>query len=223
MCLASTGVTALDQILGNGYPTGSSILIVGQPGIGKEALGYWFVRAGLDEGDYCLYVTHRRVDDVLTDMKGFGLATDKVPDWIANSGSPSRCDLRDVASISFMIKKAVEQNRDRRIRIVTDVLSPLLILNPSEAMYNYWSQLIADLKQHSATLLAIAERGMHLRTSMTTMEQLFDGVIEMRVYEEGLKLTPVLRVRKMLGVPPVLDYFRFAFKGAAMEILPNVA
>lgn len=220
--MASTGVAALDQILGNGYPIGSSILVIGQPGIGKEALGYWFVHAGLSEGDYCLYVTHRRVDDVLTDMKGFGLTTDRVPDWIASSGSTAKCELRDVASISYMIKKAVEQNKNSRIRIVTDVLSPLLVLNPSEAMYSYWSQLIADLKQHNATLLAVAERGMHLRTSITTMEQLFDGVIEMRVYEEGLKLTPILRVRKMLGVPPVMDYFRFSFKGAAMEILPNV-
>jgi KaiC/GvpD/RAD55 family RecA-like ATPase len=188
--VVSTGIPTLNQILGAGYPDGSSILVVGQPGIGKEALGYWFVYTGLSEGDYCLYVTHRRVSDVLTDMRGFGLDVQRPPDWIANSGSEMRCDLKDQASISFTIKKAVERNRGRRIRIVTDILSPLLVLNPSESMYSYWSQLIAELKQYGAVMLAIAERGMHLPTAMTSMEQLFDGVIEMRVYEQGSSLRP---------------------------------
>jgi len=221
--VVSTGVLTLDRILGTGYPDGSSILVLGQPGIGKEALGYWFTHSGLSQGDFCLYVTHRRVADVLTDMKGFGVDVDKSPDWIAGSGSPTKCDLRDQVSISFTMKKAIEQNQGKRIRVVTDVLSPLLLLNNAESMYNYWSQLIAELKKYDATLLAIAERGMSLRTAMTSMEQLFDGVIEMRVYEEGLQLTPVLRIKKMLGVLPVQGYFRFSFTKSAMEIVLNAS
>lgn len=220
--MASSGVPALDKILVNGYPEGSSVLVVGQPGIGKEALGYWFIRSGLDQGDYCLYVTHRRVVDVLTDMKGFGLDVGKNPDWVASSGSNLRCDLKDYASISFNVKKAVEQNSGRRARVVTDVLSPLLLLNPPEAMYSYWSQLIDELKKYDAVLMAVAERGMHLRTAMASMEQLFDGVIEMKVYEDGLKLTPILRVKKMLGVPPLPGYFTFSFTKSAMEIAPSL-
>lgn len=220
--MATTGVPALDQILGSGYPTGSSILIVGQAGIGKEALGYSFVRAGLSEGDFCLYVTHRRVADVKTDMKGFGFEPDGDPEWVAGAGSAARCDLRDITSMSFVIKKAVEENASRRVRVVTDVLSPLLVLNPPESMYDYWAQLISGLKQHDATLLAFAEKGMHMRTAIASMEQLFDGVIEMKVYEDGMRLTPILRVKKMLGVPPVQNYFTFSFKNAKMEIAPNV-
>jgi KaiC/GvpD/RAD55 family RecA-like ATPase len=64
--LASTGVASLDSLLGSdGYPDRSAVLVVGPPGIGKEALGYWFVQSGLVQGDYCLYVTHRPVSDVL--------------------------------------------------------------------------------------------------------------------------------------------------------------
>ena len=43
-------------------------------------------------------------------MKGVG--TDKVPMWIASSGSPVECDLRDATSISFNIKEAVHRNKD---------------------------------------------------------------------------------------------------------------
>jgi len=69
--LVSSGVPSLDNVLGSdGYPDKSAILVEGPPGIGKEALCYWFVRSGLVQGDYCLYATHRPVSDVLRDMKG---------------------------------------------------------------------------------------------------------------------------------------------------------
>jgi circadian clock protein KaiC len=221
--LVSTGVPSLDKLLGSdGYPDRSAILVVGPPGIGKEALGYWFMRSGLVQGDYCLYATHRPVSDVLRDMKGLGIPNDKVPDWIASAGSPVKCDLRDQTSLSFNIKEAAHRNGKRRSKVVTDVLSPLLVLNPLESMYSYWSQLLADLKQQDSVLLALAEEGMHTPSALTTMEQLFDGVIEMRLYEEGLAITPLFRVKKMLGLAPLHGYFRFSVSSTGMEVLPHV-
>jgi KaiC/GvpD/RAD55 family RecA-like ATPase len=221
--LVSTGVASLDQILGgDGYPDRSAILVVGPPGIGKEALGYWFIRSGLVQGDYCMYATHRPVSDVLRDMKGVGVGTERVPDWIASSGSAVRCELKDSTAISFNIKEAVHRNKGRRVKVATDLLSPLLVLNPLEAMYGYWSQLLSDLKQQDSVVFALAEDGMHPPNVLTTMEQLFDGVIEMKLYEEGLAITPLLRVRKMLGIPPLHGYFRFAVSNTGMEVLPHV-
>jgi circadian clock protein KaiC len=221
--LVSTGVPSLDQVLGNdGYPDKSSVLVVGPPGIGKEVLGYWFIRSGLVRGDYCLYATHRPVPDVLRDMKGVGVGIERIPEWISSSGSPTKCDLKDPTSISFNIKEAAHRNRERRARVATDVLSPLLVLNPVESMYSYWSQLLSDLKQQDSVIFALAEEGMHPPNTLTTMEQLFDGVIEMRLYEEGLAITPLFRVKKMLGLPPLHGYFRFAVTSTGMEVVPHV-
>jgi len=221
--LVSTGVPSLDHLLGeDGYPDKSSILVVGPPGIGKEVLGYWFVRSGLVQGDYCLYATHRPVSDVLRDMKGVGISNERVPVWIAPSGSPVKLDLKDAPSISFNVKEAVHRNKDRRVRVATDILSPLLVLNPIEAMYSYWSQLLQDLKQQDSVVFALAEDGMHPPNALTTMEQLFDGVIEMRLYEEGLSITPLFRVKKMLGLPPFQGYFRFSVTNTGMEVVPRV-
>lgn len=206
----------------DGYPDKSSILVVGPPGIGKEVLGYWFIRSGLVQGDYCLYATHRPVSDVLRDMRGVGISTDRAPEWISSSGSQVRCDLKDATSISYNIKEAVHRNRDGRVRIATDVLSPLLVLNPVESMYSYWSQLLSDLKQQDSVIFALAEDGMHPPSTLTTMEQLFDGVIEMRLYEEGLAITPLFRVKKMLGLPPLHGYFRFSVTTTGMEVVPHV-
>jgi len=218
--LASTGIPALDRVLSVGYPERSSVLVIGQPGIGKEALGYWFMRAGLIQGDYCLYLTHRSVSDVVRDMGAYGIPPDRVPDWIAGSGSQTKCELSDYTSISVNLKRTVQANADRRVRIVTDIVSPLLIMNPQPAMYQYLSKLLSELKQANSVVVAFVEDGMHSDSTVAALEQQFDGVIELRLYEEGLSITPLLRVRKMLGLAPQLGYFRFAFSKTGMEVLP---
>ena len=220
--MVSTGVPTLDQILNDGYPDKSSVLVLGQAGLGKQALGYWFMRSGLTQGDYCLYVTHKPVSDVLRDMKGFGVGTDRVPEWIASSGSEVRCDLKDTTAISYNIKRLMQRNAGRRMRIVTDVLSPLLVLNPSESMYGYWTQLLEEVKKHDAVLLATGDEEMHTPAAIASMVHLFDGVLELKLFEEGLSVSTVMRVRQMLGQPPLPGWFKFSFVRGMMEVTPNV-
>src|SRR5579872_7346172 len=70
--MVSTGLFELDRLLnGTGYPEKSTILIVGPPGIGKEGVGYWFVNSGLNEGDFCLYITTLAVSEVVQDLGAF--------------------------------------------------------------------------------------------------------------------------------------------------------
>jgi len=196
--------------------------VIGPSGIGKEVLGYWFIHTGLTQGDYCLYATRRSVPDMLRDMKGFGVGADRAPEWIASSGSPVHCDLHDPTSISFNIKEAVHRNKERRVRLATDLLSPLLVLNPLDSMFSYWSRLLTDLKEQDSVVFALAEYGVHPPNALATMEQLFDGVIEMKLYEEGLNVTPLIRVRKMPGIPPLHGYFRFSMSHTGMEVVPHV-
>ena len=222
--MASSGIPALDKILaGEGYPDRSTVLIVGPPGIGKDALGYWFTQSGLLQGDYCLYVTRLSVKEVLQDEKGFGIDTQqRVPLWFASDGGQIKYDVNDLAGLSFNIKEVLKQNAGRRIRVVTDVLSSLLMLNPPETIYRFLTQLFADVKQYDAVLLATLEEGMHQPQVLAAMQQLFDGVVEMRLYEEGLRVLPLLRVRKMRGAPPQPGYFNFSLTKNGMEISAHV-
>jgi len=217
--LVSSGVPALDPLLGDGYPDRSTVLVVGPPGIGKEALGYWFTQSGLTQGDFCLYVTRLSVKEVLQDEKGFGIDTrERVPLWFASDGGQIKYDVNDLAGLSHNIKEALKQNASRRVRIVIDAVSSLLMLNQPETIYRFLTQLFADVKQHDAVLLATLEEGMHQPQVLAAMQQLFDGVVEMRLYEEGLKVLPLLRVRKMRGVPPQPGYFNFSLTKSGMEV-----
>jgi KaiC/GvpD/RAD55 family RecA-like ATPase len=218
--LASTGIQALDALLSNdGYPDRSTILVVGPPGIGKEALGYWFTHSGLIQNDFCLYATRLSSRDVLQDVRAFGVDfAQRVPFWFASDGGEIRFNINDLAGFSFNIKEIIKKNSDRRIRIATDVTSSLLMLNPPETIYKFLSQLFDDLKQYDSVLLATLEEGMHPPNVLAAMQQLFDGVIELRLFEEGLRVLPLLRIRKMRGVPPQPGYYSFSFTRSGMEI-----
>jgi circadian clock protein KaiC len=219
--LASSGVPALNKLLADGYPDKSAILVVGPPGIGKEALGYWFTQTGLVQGDFCLYVTRLSVREVLQDIKGFGIdIQQKVPLWLSSDGGQIKYDVNDLAALSFNLKEVLRQNANRRIRIVVDVLSSLLMLNQPDTIYKFLSQLLDEVKKHDAVLLATVEEGMHKPEVLVAMQQLFDGVVELRLYEERLRVLPLLRVRKMRGVLPQPGYFNFAFTRSGMELSP---
>jgi len=205
--------------MSDGYPDKSAILIVGPPGMGKEALGYWFTQSGLLQGDFCLYVSRLSVREVLQDIKGLGIDTQqRVPHWFASDGGQIKYDVNDLAGLSYGIKEALKKNTDRRIRIVIDAISSLLMLNQPETIYRFLTQLFADVKQYDAVLLATLEEGMHQPQVLAAMQQLFDGVVEMRLYEEGLRVLPLLRIRKMRGVPPQPGYFNFSLTRNGMEV-----
>ena len=216
--MVSTGVDGLDRLLKDGYPGKSAVLVAGPPGIGKEALGYWFTQSGLSQGEFCLYVTRLAVSEIIQDFKAFGIEANGSPFWLAREGGQTKLDINDLAGLSFTIKETLKKNSDRPIRIVTDVLSSLLMLNPPETVYRFLSQLLAEVKQYNAVVLATLEEGMHQPQIQTAMEQLFDGVLELRLYEEGLRVHPLLRVRKMRGLTPQPGYFNFAFTHRKMEI-----
>jgi circadian clock protein KaiC len=219
--LASTGLSSLDNLLGSdGYPDRSTILIVGPPGIGKEALGYWFTHSGLVQNDFTLYVTRLSSKEVLQDTKAFGVDfSQKIPLWYSSDGSAElKFNVNDLASLSFNIKEIMKKNENRRSRITVDVLSSLLMLNPPDTIYKFLTQLFDEVKKYDSVLVATLEEGMHPPIVLAAMQQLFDGVIELKLYEEGLRVLPLLRIRKMRGVPPQPGYYNFSFTKTGMEV-----
>ena len=218
--MTSTGLSSLDRLLGSeGYPDKSTIMVVGPPGIGKEAIGYWFTQSGLERKDFCLNVTRLPAREVLQDVKAFGIDfSQQGPFWFSSEGGEVKFDVNDLSGLSINMKEILKKNSDRRIRIVIDVISSLLMLNPPETVYKFLTQLFAAVKQYDAVLVATLEEGMHPPNVLAAMQQLFDGVIELRLYEEGLKVLPLLRIRKMRGVPPRPAYYNFAFSHSGMEV-----
>jgi circadian clock protein KaiC len=161
--MVSTGVPSLDSLLGDdGYPDSSTILVVGPPGIGKEALAYWFTYNGLIQSDFCLYATRLSTKEVLQDVKAFNVDfSQRIPFWIARDGGQLKLDVNDLTGLSYSVKDVLKKNAERRIRISTDVLSSLLMLNAPDVIYKFLTQLFVDVKQYDSVVVATLEEGMH--------------------------------------------------------------
>ena len=203
--MVSSGIPALDRLLGDGYPARSAVLVFGPLGVGKEGLGYWFTQAGIASGDACIYVTRLSVHEVKNDATSYGLGSRLSPTWIASDGSTAKCDINDMAGISFNIKEALHKTDGKDVRIVVDCLSSLLMLNASESVYRFLTHLLAEVKRYNSVLIATIDEGMHPPQVLSAMQQLFDGVIEVRSTQQDGETLPMLTVKRMSGASMPID------------------
>jgi TolB-like protein/KaiC/GvpD/RAD55 family RecA-like ATPase/Tfp pilus assembly protein PilF len=200
--MASSGIPELDHVLGSEYPDKSTILVTGPTGIEKEAIGYKFAFSASIQSDLCLYVTTLSVSEVSQDFRAFGIDINPAKlVWFAREGGDLKFQ-NDLAKVSFEIKEILKKNPGRKIRIVLDVLSALLMLNSPETVYRFLDQLLPEVKQYNTILVATLEGGMHQPQVVASIEQLFDGVLELkpRVNSEGQQIGTLLQIKKMRGV-----------------------
>jgi len=200
--LPSTGVLALDKILTDGYPERSAIIVEGLSSNEKEALGYEFIRSGLDEGDFCLYVTRLSRSEVLRDAKALGIDLNGNTFWMCPEGADKRYTSDDLAGISFGIKNVLRENGNRRTRVVFDLSSQLLMSNAADSVYKFLGQLLTDLKRYDATMIATVQEDMHEQRVLAGLELLFDGVLSVR---QSSSDDVEVHVKKMRGSKPLLS------------------
>jgi TolB-like protein/tetratricopeptide (TPR) repeat protein len=200
MRLTSTGVPALDDILGGGFLDRSAILIEGPSSNEKEDLAYEFMRSGLDLGDFCLYVTRLTPGEVLSDARALGINLDRGMFWMCPENGDRSYAPEDLASISFGIKSVLKEHEARKIRVVFDLPSQLLMAGSSDSVFRFLGQLLTDLKKYDATLVATVQADMHAPPVLAGLELIFDGALEVRQSEHA---KAEIRIKKMRGVVPV--------------------
>jgi TolB-like protein/KaiC/GvpD/RAD55 family RecA-like ATPase len=196
----ASGLSSIDDLLGGkGYPNNSSILIEGRSDVEKDIILHSFIHAGTQLGDFCIYVTRQPVGIVIRAAKisGYDLQGRDIV-WVASEDGPLKYSPDDLTRLSFDIKETLRKSQGRRLRVVSDVLSSLLLLNDSETIYRFLSQLLLDGRRYRGVLLATLDEGMTDTRAIAAMEELFDGLLY--VSQEG---TNSLRVKlgKMKTLP----------------------
>lgn len=211
------GIEKLDEILKGGVPEKSVILIEGTPGIGKDVLAYQFIFTGVKEGEACAIVfVGRTIDEIERDFANYGMKIDRsLITWINASEDQTKgenilnCNISELFTISAAIKKFLEKNKKKKIRIMLDILSSAFMSNHPNEVYKFFSSLITELKKANATVLALLEEGMHDPQIVVSVEQLCDFVIDMKLYERDWDIQSMLRIKKAKSIPIPLKYFKF--------------
>ncbi len=226
----STGVVALDAILGGGLTPRRSYLVEGTPGSGKTTLALQFLLAGVAAGERALYITLSETATELREVAAshhWDIGGIELFEMVNSDGlgpeaeqsilEPSEVELGETIA---GVREIVE--RTRPTRVVFDSLSEMRLLAQNSLRYR--RQILA-LKQYFAlkkcTVLLLDDRSSD--PSDLQLHSIAHGVItlEQTVADFGSERRR-LRVVKMRGVNYSGGFHDFIIATGGVAVFPRL-
>jgi circadian clock protein KaiC len=194
----SSGLPALDALLGGGLDRGTSTLLVGAAGTGKSSLATHFMMAAAERGERsAMFTFDESVRSLITRSTGIGFdITRRMDEGLISVQSIDPAELSP-GEFSHRIRHAAEVDGARVI--VIDSLNGYLNAMPEERfMIVQMHELLAYLGQLGvATLLVSAQQGLIGQMSSTVdVSYLADGVILFRYFEAFGEVRQAISVLK---------------------------
>ncbi len=197
----STGVPALDVIMGGGIYEGSTTLAVGISGSGKTVLGVQFLLEGAKHGKKGLHITlDEHPKQILRNANSLGLSLDeqvKNGNIIIHYESPLELEM----DVHFeKIVEIIESNKIQRV--VVDSLAAYESSNPKEAqqfiyaLTTYFKNklITAYCNYESPELLGLSQISVDLKASA-----IVDNIVLLSYVEISTKLRRAILVPKVRG------------------------
>jgi len=218
----SSGIEALDTMLGGGIEEGSSTLIAGPPGAGKSTLAAQFVDSALKQGlRSALFLFEESSSNLLnrTDSLGMSLSTHIADDHLhLQQIDPAQLSPGEFVHI---VCKAAD---DGAKVIVIDSLNGFLQAMPNEKQLAiHMHELLTYLGQRGVvTILIGVQQGM-LGGNMTTAidaTYLADNVMLLRYYESQGEIQQALSVFKKRGSEHERTIRRMSISSKGVDIGP---
>jgi circadian clock protein KaiC len=196
--LVTSGVPALDALIGGGIERGTSAMVAGPPGSGKSTLVLQYAAAAVQRGDHaCCFMFDESRAALLTRAAGMGLKL--------NEGTgPGQILLRQVDPVEispgeFAAAVRLSVERDGARVIVIDSLNGYLNAMAAE---NFLTAQLHELlsylgNQGVTTFMVVAHQGM-FATSSTSIDAsyLADSVILLRFFEHAGSVKKAISVVK---------------------------
>ena len=216
--MLKTEIKGFDEVIEGGFPDGSIILLLGDPGTGVDAFAQQILyRNALRGGKAAYFTIERSPRDVKEDMAVFGWNLDQ----LENAGSWAFVDAYTSRLIGYY-KKMGEEYRETQIgtsmaepgalstlrneltrRVnekrwtVIDTLSHLLMMHDLKDIVDALGVFTMGVRDHGGLHFLIMVRGMHDPKTITTMSHLADGVIGFQTKERAGVIVGAMRITKM--------------------------
>jgi circadian clock protein KaiC len=194
----SSGLPALDSLLGGGLDEGTSTLLMGPSGIGKSSIAMQYASAAAHRGDLVTFLMFdERPETLCARASGLGIE-------FKDQVDAGRIELRQVAATELSlgqfvarIRTAVE-HRNARL-VVIDSLSGYLAAMPGEAfLMLQLHELLGYLGQKAVTtLLVYGQKGLFTiapTVSDLDVSYFTDNVLLFRYYEHDGEVRQAISV-----------------------------
>jgi circadian clock protein KaiC len=194
-----SGIPGLRDLTGGGIPRGDSVLILGQPGVGKTICSLRFVAEGLDDAERCLYITFQDTAEQLIGMaRGFGwdFRTARADGRLTISHVPM--DSLDLDVLAAVIRDELADGNITRV-VIDSLAEMVFAARESERFPAYMRRLIGLIRAAGASLLVTSETTSlgPAKESLSGIVFLFHDVIQLRYIERNSRVGRALNVVKM--------------------------
>lgn len=223
----STGIAALDDIVGGGVPTGSLIVLAGPPGTGKTILAQQMAFANGRSDNPAFYYTtvsephaklvrHLRAFDFFDESKlGHGVELLHLTDLFGPRDDPS-------SGVGLALMEIVRRAFDERPSVVVIDSSKALrdFEEPErlrEAMFEFASKLA-----HTGTVLVLVGEYDEDEFEQLPEFAIADGIIYLANRAEGAADRRWLRVLKMRGSNYLMGQHTFRISTEGHEVFPRL-
>ncbi len=194
----TTGVAALDVLLGGGLEQGSSTLVAGPPGTGKSSLGAQIVYAALQRGERAaMFLFEESKNKLLNRADSFHM--NLRPYLESGALTIQQIDPAELSPGEFTDAVCKEALNHAKV-VMIDSLNGYLNAMPDERfLKTHLHELLTFLGQHNiVTILVGVQHGMlggHMTTSVDA-SYLADNVIMLRYFEDAAEVRQAISVFK---------------------------
>jgi circadian clock protein KaiC len=216
---SATGIPALDEMLGQGYISGTSTICAGPTGTGKTLFGLHFIFHGARQGRRGLIASLQENPSQLERVvQGFGwsLTDDNVHVFYR---SPV-----DVYIDEWVYELLAEIERTRAERVVIDGLTDLAFVTGDELRFReYMYSLIQRLSRRGVSLLMTSELPQLFETGGVTpvaMESMCDNIVLLRYAEDGRRVRRTVTVLKTRASSHHADVREYVIGGDGITMAP---
>jgi circadian clock protein KaiC len=217
---ASSGLPALDALLGGGLEEGTSTLIVGPPGTGKSSLAAQFVSAFNEAGDKAaMFLFEESVSNLLNRCDGLSMDLRGALD--GGRLSILQIDPAELSPGQFIATVTRSVHEGAKI-VVIDSLNGYMNAVPDERfLTTHMHELLTYLGQRGVvTILVGIQQGMlgGVMTSGMDASYLADNVLVLRYFEDEGEVKQAISVFKKRGSMHERTIRRFSMSSAGIEV-----
>ncbi len=233
----STGITPLDAQLSGGFPSGSVILLLEEPGAGADVFSFHFAIAGVSNNEKVLYITTNDTkEQIVQNIRiYFSLdngTADKIefldivsPRLVQQSDSTSdvKTFLRQMKHDPLKhIRTAIKSsNHDR---IILNSLTYFVLNYNSEDVVELINEMSLTAKRNDSVILLLMTKGIADEKLENTIKFISDGIIELTINESGNEVQRLLKIIKLkrVLVPKSILRYDLTERGVRMESVMRV-
>jgi circadian clock protein KaiC len=231
--VVSTGVAGMDEILRGGLPASNLYMLQGAPGSGKTTAALQFLRAGVEAGESCIYVTLSQTAaelEAIAVSHGWTLEGIRVEE-LSTSGMVNEGDDQSIFMTSDLrldetrkaIEAAIEEHKPRRL-VYDSLLEIRLITGDSPRFRRELIGFKSFLAKQNVVALLLDTQTVGPERNGEEVEGLAHGVIRFdKSLEEYGGVRRRIEISKMRGVPIADGYHDMAIReGSGVVVFPRI-